>query len=113
MDPVGLGLENFDSVGTYRTTDNNVPIDATGVLDGMAFQDEASLAKVLRSHPQAAACFVGKLYEQAQGRQPLPVDGPVVASLSKQFETSGHRADQLLLDIASNDAYRFVEIATK
>jgi hypothetical protein len=33
--------------------------------------------------------------------------------LAKQFETSGHRADQLLLDIASNDAYRFVEIATK
>jgi hypothetical protein len=113
MDPVGLGLENFDSVGTYRTTDNNVAIDATGVLDGVAFQDEASLAKVLRNHPQAAACFVGKLYEQAQGRQPLPVDAPVVASLSKQFETSGHRADQLLLDIASNDAYRFVEIATK
>jgi hypothetical protein len=113
MDPVGLGLENFDSVGAYRTTDNNVPIDATGVLDGMAFQDEASLAKVLRNHPQAASCFVSKLYEQAQGRQPLPVDAPVVASLSTQFETSGHRADQLLLDIASNDAYRFVEIATK
>jgi hypothetical protein len=113
MDPVGLGLENFDSVGTYRTTDNNVPIDATGALDGMAFQDEASMAKVLRNHPQAAACFVGKLYEQAQGREPLPVDAPVVASLSKQFETSGHRADQLLLDIASSDAFRFVEIATK
>ncbi len=113
MDPVGLGLENFDSVGAYRTTANNVAIDATGVLDGVPFQDEASLAKVLRNHPQAAACFVGKLYEQAQGREPLPVDGPVVASLSKQFETSGHRADQLLLDIASNDAYRFVEIATK
>jgi hypothetical protein len=113
MDPVGLGLENFDSVGTYRTTDNNVAIDATGVLDGMAFQDEASLARVLRNHPQAASCLVGKLYEQAQGRQPLPVDAPVVATLSKQFETSGHRADQLLLDIASSDAYRFVEIATK
>jgi hypothetical protein len=113
MDPVGLGLENFDSVGAYRTTANNLPIDATGVLDGMAFQDEASLGKVLRNHPQAASCLVSKLYEQAQGREPLPVDGPVVASLSKQFETSGHRADQLLLDIASNDAYRFVEIATK
>jgi hypothetical protein len=113
MDPVGLGLENFDSVGAYRTADNDVPIDATGSLDGVAFQDEASLAKVLRNHPQAASCFVGKLYEQAQGREPLPVDGPVVAALSKQFEMSGHRADQLLLDIASNDAYRFVDIATK
>jgi len=113
MDPVGLGLENFDSVGTYRMTDHNVPIDASGVLDGMAFQDEASLARVLRSHPQAASCFVGKLYEQAQGRQPLEVDQPVVAGLSQQFEAGGHRADQLLLAIVSSDAYRFVEIVTK
>ncbi|MDB4981939.1 MAG: Cellulose-binding domain protein, partial [Myxococcales bacterium] len=113
MDPVGLGLENFDSVGAYRTSENGVPIDATGVLDGMAFQDEASLGKVLRSHPQAAACFVSKLYEQAQGRELLAVDHPIVDGLSKQFEASGHRADQLLLDIASHDAFRFVEIATK
>jgi len=113
MDPVGLGLENFDSVGTYRTSENGVAIDATGVLDGMAFQDEASLGKVLRSHPQAASCFVSKLYEQAQGRERLAVDDPVVDTLRQKFEMSGHRADQLLLDIASHDAYRFVEIATK
>ncbi|HEV3192028.1 MAG TPA: DUF1588 domain-containing protein [Polyangiaceae bacterium] len=112
MDPVGLGLENFDSIGAYRTTDNNAPIDATGDLDGAAFRDEASLSTVLRNHPNAAACFVTKLYEQAQGRTPLDVDQPVLASLGKQFD-QGHRADQLLLDIVSSDAYRFVEIATK
>jgi hypothetical protein len=113
MDPVGLGLENFDSVGAYRATENDTPIDASGTLDGTMFQDEASLAKALRNHPQAASCFVAKLYEQAQGRQPLPVDQPVVAGLGQQFEASGHRADQLLLQIVSSDAYRFVEIATK
>jgi hypothetical protein len=112
MDPVGLGLENFDSVGAYRTTENNAPIDATGDLDGAAFKDEASLSTALRNHADAAACFVTKLYEQAQGRTPLDVDDPVLASLSKQFD-QGHRADQLLLDIVSSDAYRFVEIATK
>jgi len=112
MDPVGLGLENFDSVGAYRTTENNAPIDATGDLDGAAFKDEASLSTALRNHPDVAACFVTKLYEQAQGRTPLDIYDPVVASLSKQFD-QGHRADQLLLDIVSSDAYRFVEIATK
>ena len=39
--------------------------------------------------------------------------GETRAGLRQQFETSGRRADQLLLAIASNDAYRFVEIATK
>jgi Protein of unknown function (DUF1585) len=67
----------------------------------------------LRNHPQAAPCFVSKLYEQAQARTPLAVDSPVIAGLTTQFNTSGHRADQLLLDIVSSDAYRFVEVATK
>ncbi len=113
MDPIGLGLENFDSVGTYRTTSNNAPVDATGVLDGVAFTDEASLSKVLRSHPEAASCLVSKLYQHAQGRAALPVDKSTLAGLTAQFESSGHRADKLLLDIVASDAYRFVEIATK
>ncbi|HXI60577.1 MAG TPA: DUF1588 domain-containing protein, partial [Polyangia bacterium] len=113
MDPIGLALENFDSVGAYRTTANNVPIDATGALDGVPFKDEASLATALRNHPDAVPCFVSKLYEQAQGRTPLAVDNPVLADLGKKFVTSGHRADQLLLDIVSSDAYRFVEITTR
>ena len=113
MDPVGLGLENFDSVGAYRTMENDAPIDATGDLDGVAFKDEASLSTALRNHPNAASCFVTKLYEHAQGRAPLGVDAAVIADLSKQFDENGHRANQLLVDIVTSDAYRFVEIATK
>jgi hypothetical protein len=113
MDPIGLALENFDSVGVYRATENNVAIDATGTLDGVAFKDEATMATALRNHPDAASCFVGKLYQQAQGRTSLPLDETVVAGLTKKFDSSGRRADQLLLDIVSSDAYRFVEIATK
>ncbi len=113
MDPIGLGLENFDSVGAYRTVDNGAPIDATGDLDGAAFKDETSLSTALRNHPNASGCFVTKLYEHAQARAPLDVDATVIASLSKQFDSKGHRANQLLVDIVSSDAYRFVEIATK
>ena len=36
MDPVGLGLENFDGVGAYRTMEVGLPIDASGNLDGVA-----------------------------------------------------------------------------
>jgi hypothetical protein len=113
MDPIGLGLENFDSVGAYRSTENGAPIDASGDLDGVAFEDEASLSSALRNHPDAAACFVTKLYAHAQARAPLDVDAAVIANLSKQFDDNGHRANQLLVAIATSDAYRFVEIATK
>lgn len=32
MDPIGFGLENFDELGLYRSTDNGQPIDASGEL---------------------------------------------------------------------------------
>jgi len=66
------------------------PIDATGDLDGVAFKDEASLSTTLRNHPNAASCFVTKVYEHAQGRAPVDVDAAVIASLSKQFDDKGH-----------------------
>ena len=38
MDPIGLGLENFDAIGAYRSTDVGQPIDASGDLDGVTFR---------------------------------------------------------------------------
>ena len=32
MDPLGFGLENFDAVGAWRTTEGKFPIDASGQL---------------------------------------------------------------------------------
>ena len=49
FDPIGFGFENFDAVGRWRTTENDLPIDASGELsaadvagpfDGAAELDE-------------------------------------------------------------------------
>ena len=34
---MGLELENFDTVGGYRESENGEIIDASGVLDGVEF----------------------------------------------------------------------------
>ncbi|MDX1679118.1 MAG: DUF1592 domain-containing protein [Akkermansiaceae bacterium] len=48
MDPVGLGLENFDALGRYRELQAGKPIDAAGELvTGEKFEDVASLKKIL------------------------------------------------------------------
>jgi hypothetical protein len=60
MDPIGFGMENFNSAGLYRTTDNGQPIDATGTLDGTAFKDLATLGTALRHDANAGPCFVTK-----------------------------------------------------
>src|SRR5215207_2253725 len=44
FEPLGFALENFDAVGAWRTHDEGVPVDATGVIvDGTSVDGVASL----------------------------------------------------------------------
>src|SRR5690606_13334461 len=47
-DPIGLGLENFDGAGQFRMMENGATIDASGVLDGVGFEDPATLGVAVR-----------------------------------------------------------------
>ncbi len=109
MDPVGLGMENFDGVGRYRTMDKGKPIDATGNLDGVAFDGLAQLGSALRSAAVAGPCLVSKLYTQSLGRAPGERDGAVLNKLATSFASGGNPLDQLMLDLVASDGFRFVE----
>ena len=49
MDPIGLGMENFDGIGKYRTTyGNGQTIDSSGMLpDGTMFSTLGQLSSIL------------------------------------------------------------------
>jgi hypothetical protein len=71
LDPVGLGLENYDAVGAYRTTDNGKPVDPAGKLpNGLEFKNGPELAQRLADDPQMSACVLEKLFTYALGRPP-------------------------------------------
>jgi hypothetical protein len=109
MDPIGFGMENFNSAALYRTTDNGQPIDASGTLDNVSFNGLAQLGTVLRNDAQAGPCFVTKNYTNAQGRAPTDWDNAPIAALTAQFAANGNRADKLLVGLVSSDAFRFVQ----
>ncbi|HXI58600.1 MAG TPA: DUF1592 domain-containing protein [Polyangia bacterium] len=109
MDPVGLGMENFDGVGRYRTMDKGKPIDATGTLDGVPFDGLAQLGAALHNAAVAGPCLVSKLYTNALGRAPGERDGTVLTKLASSFATGGNHFDQLLLDLVASEGFRFVE----
>src|SRR6185369_16609070 len=79
MDPIGLGLENFDGIGRYRERDHGGLIDASGDLDGVPFDDPVSLATAVRDHPGFVSCFVRRMYEYATS---FVETGPERAALS-------------------------------
>ena len=71
MDPIGFALENFDSLGQWRTNDGDASIDASGVLlDGTAVNGPAALrASLLRQKEQFVKAVTAKLLMYAIGRE--------------------------------------------
>jgi hypothetical protein len=108
MDPIGLGLENFDGIGAYRTTEVGKTIDASGELDGVDFDDARGLAQAVRDHEQLGPCLVRSLYRQALGHVETRGETSMIRSLAAQFADDGHRVQQLVLALVLSPAFRLV-----
>lgn len=96
MDPIGLGLENFDAIGQYRATENGQTIDASGELDGSAFQSPAQLADALSRHPGLPTCLSRTVFRYAWGRLESPADEAFVGALTAAFAGDQYRLTGLL-----------------
>ncbi|MSO73478.1 MAG: DUF1588 domain-containing protein [Rhodospirillaceae bacterium] len=103
-DPIGLGLENFDGLGQYRTAENGAPINAGGELNGFVFKDAASLGKALHDDPAATSCLASNVYKYAAGHKLRAADMPWVEALKRDFAAGGYRMPDLLRRVATNAA---------
>jgi len=106
MDPIGLGLEIYDGIGRYRSTENGAPIDPSGDLDGARFGNPAELARAIHDHPEFPWCIAKKAYEYATGHKPTDAEAPTVDALNARFKSDGYRLKSLLANIATSPAFR-------
>lgn len=105
MDPMGLALENFDADGSYRTTENKAAIDASGVLDGIAFTDAAGLGKAVHDNKAATSCLTKRLYTYGTGRGTSPAAAGYLKYLEGSFAAGGYRVPALMRQIAISKAF--------
>jgi hypothetical protein len=103
MDPAGLALENFDSDGGFRTTENGRPLDTSGELDGVEFRDAAGLGHALHDNPATPACLVRRLHAYATGHAAGRGDMPWIRALERGFADDGYRVPELLRRMATSD----------
>jgi hypothetical protein len=70
FDPIGLGLETFDGIGAFRTTEGGKPIDAAGELpDGTKFSGPSELAAILTKPERGFdACMAQQMLTYMVGR---------------------------------------------
>jgi mono/diheme cytochrome c family protein len=104
MDPLGFGLENFNAIGKYRTTDGNFPVDASGTLpDGRTFKNAVELESLLASQPQSFAdCVTEKMLTYALGRGLERYDQPAVHQIVTHLAANDYRFSVLVRDIVNS-----------
>ncbi|MDP2308397.1 MAG: DUF1592 domain-containing protein [Pseudomonadota bacterium] len=105
-DPIGLGLENFDGIGRWRDTENDVTIDASGELDQLSFSDGWELGAAVRDNDNLGPCFASHLYRYAMGHSVDPGEEDVVDWIAEGFVGSGHDWQSLLVDLVMSPAFR-------
>jgi hypothetical protein len=107
MDPLGFGLENYDAVGHYRTTDNGgFAIDSSGVLfDGRTFNGPGELSNTVAADPKFADCTARQVFTYALGRAPVSTDECTIKNMTAAFTQNGHRLPALIAALVTSDTF--------
>ncbi len=108
FEPIGLALENFDAVGTWRLQDGDNPIDASGVLvDGTKVDGVASLrAMLVRRQDQFVRVVTEKMLTYALGRGVEYQDMPLVRSIVRDSAGSNYKFFSLVMGIVKSPTFQ-------
>ena len=106
-DPIGLGLEQFDALGVYRSTENGAMIDPSGSLDGADFADAVGLGQALAAHPRLNSCLVRQLYMMVVGRDPVPEEKEELERLEAVFAAADYHLPVLWSAILGSPSVRW------
>ena len=104
IDPIGFGLENFDSIGRWRTTQNGATINTSGELpDGRKFQSPAELRAILLEEKDLfVRNMAEKLLAYALGRELTPYDRPIIAKISKKVAEDDYQIHRMFLEVVQS-----------
>jgi hypothetical protein len=105
MDPLGFGLENYDAVGKWRTTDGPFSIEPAGKFPGgKMFSGPAELKALLRSRmPQFTRSLAERMLTYALGRGAVePYDRLVVKEVVAKTAADGYRLQAMVQAIVDS-----------
>ena len=109
MDPIGLGLENFDALGRFRQTESGKPIDTAGVLvTGEKFADVATLKAILadQRRPDFYRTVSEKLLTYAIGRGVEYYDSTTIQELTSHMEKNDGKLTELIHAITTSAPFQ-------
>ena len=108
FEPIGLALENFDAVGSWRTEDGDSPVDASGVIvDGTKVDGVASLRDwMVGRSDQFVRVVTEKLLTYALGRGVEYQDMPTVRSIVRDSAAGKYKFSAIVLGIVKSPTFQ-------
>jgi hypothetical protein len=109
MDPLGLGLENFNALGMYRDKEHGKPIDAAGkLITGERFENVRELKVLLKESRRRDFyhCLTEKFLTYALGRGPEYFDVEAIDRIAEQLERDQGRFSTLLLGVIESAPFQ-------
>jgi hypothetical protein len=114
LDPMGFALENYDSVGLFRATENGETIDASGEIPDMPNGEVSGpieLVQKLAQNEEVQNCFASKWLDFGYG-QTLSADNPDDVcqreALAAQFRSVGFNVKRLLVELTQTDGFLYL-----
>jgi hypothetical protein len=111
IDPIGLGLENYDVGGVFREHDEGRPecvISGEGSLpDGTSFSGPAQLATALVDGGTIEPCAVEHYLAYAYGRPLLAGEGAQVDAVLTTFADQGYSFAGLLTELVGDEVFAY------
>ena len=108
MDPIGLGFENFDAIGRWRSSEAGAPIDPSGELDGVAFSDAWEMGLAISEHPSFGPCLAQSLYQYTTGLPLAEGEEALADWLGEAFTADGWQVQALVLRIVESPGFQQV-----
>ncbi|RYD49660.1 MAG: DUF1585 domain-containing protein, partial [Verrucomicrobiaceae bacterium] len=109
MDPIGLGLENFNALGQFRTDEHGKKIDTGGVLlTGEKFSNIGELKDVLATKRKEDfyRCLSEKLFTYAVGRGVEYYDAVTIDQLVERLQKNDGKLRELIYGIVESAPFQ-------
>ena len=110
MDPLGLALENFNAMGSWRDMDQGLPLESPAgkLITGEKFADVNELKHLIVTARRSDyyQCLTEKLLTYALGRGPQPGDITTVDEIVAKLESSGGKFSTLIMGIIESPAFQ-------
>ncbi len=118
INSLGFGLEHFDSVGRYRDTEKNKPIDASGQYqqrngNTIGFSNAKELATFLAASDETHRSFVRQLFHHMVQQPILAYGSESMGDLANFFRDHNFHMKHLMVEIACRSALQTDSVAKR